>query len=120
MLLGQHAERGVLLEGGPLRADERLESRIPGETPVESIERPHLEPKHLIAIDRGLGIKGVTCLHETLQGGQLPGAVHFLDCEIERIQVASRRRRVGTGLLGHDRRGGVQRVQQQQPATLFV
>ena len=59
MLLGQHAERGVVTEGVALCLAPLVEGGVTGEAVPEGLQGLHLEPEDCVTVDVALGVQSL-------------------------------------------------------------
>src|SRR5439155_1088452 len=117
-MLGQHAERRVLLESAALASAVLVELRIAGEAGPQEIERPRFESKHRVTVDASANVQILAGPRERLEVEPcLACARHVRDAQVERIAEPPARRVVGTRLLWHARNRRRERVHQKDASA---
>ena len=114
VLLGQHAERGVVAQGLALPLPPPVERRIASEALPELLQRLHLEAEHRVAVDAAVGVERPPRRGQRVEPVQGGGAVDVLHPQVQRVSEAPAAREVGTGRLGQRRVGGVQRIDEDE------
>ena len=117
-MLGQHAERRVLLESAALASAVLVELRIAGEAGPQEIERPRFESKHRVTVDAPANVQILAGPCERLQVElRFARTRHVRDVKVQRVAEAAARRVVGTRLLWHARNRRRERVHQKDASA---
>src|SRR5207253_7160220 len=118
VMLGAGGKRRKVDDRRALGGRVALEARLAVEPRPEHFERLHLEPEYSVAIDAAVGVERAREPGEALEvGPSCRGARHLVDAQVDRIAVAAARRKVGARLLRHDRKRGVQRIDEDGART---
>src|SRR2546427_1514521 len=113
-MLGQRAERRVLLESAALAPAVLVDLRIAGEAGPQEIERPRFQLEHRVAVDTSTNVQILAGARERLQVElRFACTRHVRDAQVERIAEPPARREVGARLLRHARDGRREWIHQQ-------